>query len=77
MVEDGICDGDLVLVEHRSHAKDGEIVVAILPGEEATLKRLYHEKGRTRLQPANSQMRPLFSTDVQVRGVVIGVVRKY
>jgi repressor LexA len=78
MIEDAICDGDLVLVERRAHARDGEIVVAVLPDEEATLKR-YHPlpDGRVRLQPANSRMEPLVVPEVEVRGVVIGVVRRY
>ncbi|MHC4935039.1 MAG: transcriptional repressor LexA [Planctomycetota bacterium] len=81
MIEDGIHDGDLVIIERRSSADDGETVVAILDGEEATLKRLYREKveGRSvfRLQPANSTMAPIYAESVEVRGVVIGVVRKY
>ena len=80
MVEDAICDGDLVLVERRSEARDGEIVVAILPGElgeEATLKRLYREGEGFRLQPANSEMEPFHVAEVEVRGVVIGVLRRY
>jgi repressor LexA len=80
MIEDAICDGDLVLVERRSDARDGEIVVAILPGdtgEEATLKRLYREKGGFRLQPANREMEPFHVPEVEVRGVVIGVLRRY
>ena len=81
MIEDGIHDGDLVIVERRSSADDGELVVAIVDGEEATLKKLYRESvdGRPmfRLQPANAAMEPIFAESVEVRGVVIGVVRKY
>jgi repressor LexA len=77
MIEDAICDGDLVLVERRTHARNGETVVAVLPEEEATLKRFYRENGHVRLQPANSSMQPIIVRDVEVRGVVIGVVRRY
>lgn len=76
MIDDAIRDGDLVLVERRTTARNGETVVAILPGEEATLKRLYHENGRVRLQPANSALQPLVVDRVEVRGVVVGVVRR-
>ena len=77
MIDDSIRDGDLVLVESRSHATDGEIVVAILPDEGATLKRIYREKGRIRLQPANPALAPIYVDRVDVRGVVLGVIRKY
>lgn len=78
MVEDAIRDGDLVVVERRSDPADGQTVVAVLPGEEATLKRFYREgDGRVRLQPANAALQPLVVDDVEIRGVVIGVVRRY
>jgi len=78
MIEDHIDDGDLVVVEKREVANDGDIVVAILEGEEATLKRFYRERnGSIRLQPANSSMEPLYTTRVQVRGVVRGVIRRF
>ncbi|MEZ6036796.1 MAG: transcriptional repressor LexA [Planctomycetota bacterium] len=78
MIEDHIDDGDLVVVERRETARDGEIVVAILEDEEATLKRFYREpNGMIRLQPANSEMEPLYTSRVQVRGVVRGVIRKF
>lgn len=78
MIEDHIDDGDLVVVERRATAQDGEIVVAILDGEEATLKRFYRERnGLIRLQPANSSMEPIFTTQVQIRGVVRGVIRRF
>lgn len=77
MIEDGIHDGDIVLVESRSHARDGEMVVAVLPGEEATLKRLFREPDGVRLQPANASMEPIRVPQVEIRGVVIGVVRRY
>ena len=78
MIEDHIDDGDLVVVERRETARDGEIVVAILEDEEGTLKRFYRESnGMIRLQPANSEMEPLYTSRVQVRGVVRGVIRKF
>jgi repressor LexA len=77
MIDDGIRDGDLVLVERRTEAHDGETVVAILPGEEATLKRLYREAGGWRLEPANASLQPIHASEIEVRGVVIGVVRRY
>ena len=78
MIDDGIHDGDLVLVERRHHAPDGAIVVAVLPGEEATLKRLYRESsGGYRLEPANAAMAPIHTDELEVRGVVLGVLRRY
>ena len=77
MIEDGIHDGDLVVVRKTSSARNGQVVVAIVAGEEATLKRLYREAdGRYRLQPANSRLRPLIVDDVEVRGVVVTVIRQ-
>lgn len=75
MIEDCICDGDLVLVEKRETARNGEIVVAVLPDETATLKRFYREAGRIRLQPANAAMEPVWLDTVEIRGVVVGLVR--
>jgi repressor LexA len=78
MIEDQICDGDYVIVHRRSTARDGQIVVAILPGGEATLKRIYREPNRIRLQPSNPTMEPIYVTEnVDIQGVVIGVLRKY
>ena len=80
MVEDHIMDGDLVLVERAEAARDGEIVVAVVDGE-ATLKRFYREAdGSFRLQPANAAMQPLIiraPKQLEVRGVVKGVLRRY
>ena len=77
MIEDHILDGDRIIVEKRSHAENGEIVVALL-GNEATVKRLYRESGRVRLQPANSTMAPIYvqNEDLKIQGVVTGVLRK-
>ena len=77
MIEDQIADGDMVLVERRSTPRNGEIVVAIINDNEATLKRFFKEKGRIRLQPANSTMKPIYTNTAEVRGVVIGVLRKF
>jgi repressor LexA len=77
MIEEGIRDGDYVIVERRQTARDGETVVAIVGDNEATLKRLYREKGGFRLQPANPTMEPIFVTEVEIRGVVRGVLRRY
>jgi repressor LexA len=77
MIEDGIHDSDIVLVERRNHARDGEMVVAVLPDERATLKRLYKHGSQWRLQPAHPTMPPIFTNEVEVRGVVIGVVRRF
>ena len=80
MVEDHILDGDYILVEQTQVANPGEIVVALVGGEEATLKRFYRESGsRVRLQPANADMAPIVvpATDVKIQGRVVGVLRKY
>ncbi len=80
MIEDHIVDGDLVVVEPRNGARDGEIVVAIVDGE-ATLKRLYREGSDCyRLQPANASMTPIYvrpPSRLEIRGVVRGVIRRY
>jgi len=79
MIEDHLCDGDYVIIERRSHAKNGEQVVALLDTGEATLKRYYKEGHRIRLQPANSSMEPrIVEADrCRIQGVVIGVLRSY
>ena len=79
MIDEQICDGDFVIVEDRKTAQNGETVVALLGGSDVTLKKLYRENGRIRLQPANPAMQPIFidAEQVQVQGVVVGVMRKY
>jgi repressor LexA len=80
MREDHILDGDFIVVEQTQVANAGEIVVALVRGEEATLKRFYRETGgKVRLQPANSEMAPIVvpAAEVQIQGRVIGVLRKY
>jgi len=76
MADEHICDGDLVVCERRSEARNGETVVALLADGEATLKKFYREKGRIRLQPANPDFEPIYTDSVDIQGVVIGVVRK-
>ena len=80
MIEDGILDGDMVIVEKRETAENGEIVVALIDGIEATLKRLQKNRdGSVTLRPANSQMPPMRypSTRVRIQGVVVGQFRSY
>ncbi len=79
MVEDGILDGDYVVVEQCHSARNGEIVVALIDQEEATLKRIEQRPGEVVLHPANRQMRPLryAPAQVQVQGVVVGQMRGY
>jgi len=75
MVNAGILDGDYVVVRQQSHAKNGDIVVALLE-DEATVKTFYKEKDYIRLQPENPALDPIYSTDVQVLGKVVGVFRR-
>ncbi len=77
MIDDQIRDGDLVIVERRKQPQNGEIVVAIINGNEATLKRFFDEGNRIRLQPSNSTMSPIYTDKVEIRGVVIGSLRKF
>jgi repressor LexA len=78
MVDDGILDGDLVIIARRERADNGEMVVANVNGE-VTLKRLYHEGEKVRLQPANSMMSAIYAAarDVAVQGVVVGLMRRF
>ena len=79
MIEEQICDGDYVVVESRPEASNGETVVALLRGEEVTLKKFYREGANVRLQPANATMKPIQApaAEVQIRGVVRGLLRQY
>jgi len=77
MVEEGILEGDYVVVQYQDDAQSGDIVVAILSNGFATLKRIFFEKERIRLQPANSQMSPIYVNEVRIQGKVVGVIRKY
>ncbi len=81
MVDDHIADGDLVVVNERHTADNGEMVIAMLNGSAATVKRFYKERdGRVRLQPANDAMSPMYfdrTDDLRIEGVVVGVLRRY
>ena len=80
MIDDHICDGDRILLEHVAEARDGDIVVALVAGSETTLKRFYREAdGMVRLQPANSTLKPIVvpARDVQIQGRLLAVLRKY
>jgi repressor LexA len=80
MIDDHICSGDYVLVQRASSVRDGEIVVALVDGSDATLKRFYKEpNGKVRLQPANSNMEPIFvdQAAVEIQGRVLAVLRKF
>jgi repressor LexA len=79
MIDEQIRDGDFVIVEDRKTADNGEMVIALLNGSDATLKKFYRENGRIRLQPANPTMEPIMvpADHVQIQGVVVGVLRKY
>ncbi len=76
MINAGILNGDIVIVENRRYAEDGEIVVALID-DEATVKRFFREKDRVRLQPENSKMKPIYTTDVMILGIVIANFRFY
>jgi repressor LexA len=77
MIEDGIFDGDYVVVEEQETANNGDIVVALLEGGVATMKRFYKERDHVRLEPANSSMKPIIAKNVTIQGKVVGVIRKY
>jgi len=80
MIEEQIRDGDYIVVQAQSTAEDGEMVVALVGGDSATVKKLYRESGgRIRLQPANATMEPIIvdADEVRIQGVVVGVIRKY
>jgi repressor LexA len=77
MIDEQIRDGDLVVYEERSNPRNGDVVVALVDGEEATLKQFFKEKNRIRLQPANEKYEPIYSRNVNVQGVVIGVIRRF
>lgn len=76
-MRDEVRDGDYVIVESRDYATDGDIVVAVLEGGAATLKKYYREGDRVRLEPANSDLEPQVFDQVEIRGVVVGLVRKF
>ena len=79
MIDEQIRDGDFVIVEDRKSADNGEMVIALVGGLDVTLKKFYRENGRIRLQPANQLLQPIMvdPDQVQVQGVVVGVMRRY
>ncbi len=77
MIEDGILEGDFVVIEEQEDARNGEIVVALLENGLATLKRYFKEATRVKLQPANSNMSPIYTTNVRIQGKLVGLIRKY
>lgn len=77
MIDDGILDGDFVVVEETNQARNGDIVVAMIENGVVTLKRFFKEADRIRLQPANSAMQPIYAKTVTIQGKVTSVIRKY
>jgi repressor LexA len=77
MIDDGILDGDFVIIERNHSPQNGDVVVALLDNSYATLKRFYREAKRIRLQPANKTLKPIFSRDPLIQGVVRGVIRNF
>ena len=77
MIEEGILDGDFVVVEETNQARDGDIVVAMIESGVVTLKRFFKEPDRVRLEPANSSMQPIYARDVTIQGRCVGVIRRY
>ena len=76
MIDALIDDGDYVVVQPQATARDGDIVVALLEDNGVTLKRFYREEDRIRLQPANAEMEPIYASEIQIQGKVVGVIRK-
>jgi len=79
MIEDQICDGDLVVIEGKQEARNGETVVALVDGAEATLKRFYRSGDQVKLVPANQTMAPMefHASQIEIRGVVRGLIRHF
>ncbi|MDP3941027.1 MAG: transcriptional repressor LexA [bacterium] len=77
MIEDGILDGDFVVIERVQDATNGEIVVALVDDNLATLKRFYRENGKVVLKPANAKMEPIYPQSLKIQGKVVGLIRKY
>jgi DNA adenine methylase len=76
MIEDGIFDGDIVVIREQNTADNGQTVVAIIDDNQATLKKIYREKNRFRLQPANQSLLPFYRNEVEIRGVVVKIIRE-
>lgn len=77
MVDEGILDGDYVVVEEQETANNGDIVVALLENSLATLKRFFREETHIRLEPANAKMEPIYAKNVKIQGRVRGLIRRY
>jgi len=77
MIDEGILDGDFVVVEEQNEARDGDIVVAVLDDGMATIKRFFRQKTRVKLEPANRAYKPIFVRNVQIKGRVTGVIRRF
>lgn len=77
MIGDGIFDGDFAIIKKQSWAENGDTAVAIVDDNEATLKKYYKEKGRIRLQPANPTFSPIFRKEVEIRGIVVKIIRDF
>lgn len=77
MIEDGILDGDFVVIERADTAVNGDIVVALVDNNLATLKRFYNENGKVVLKPANAEMQPIYPNSLTIQGKAVGIVRKF
>ncbi|MDD2258030.1 transcriptional repressor LexA [Candidatus Falkowbacteria bacterium] len=77
MIGDGIFDGDFAIIKKQDYAADGDTVVAVIDDNEATLKRFYREKNRIRLQPANPTFSPIYRKEVEIRGIVVKIIREF
>lgn len=77
MIEEGIFDNDIVITKKQSVADNGDMVVAIIDENEATLKKFYVEKDKIKLQPANPKYEPIYRKDVEIRGVVVKIIRNF
>lgn len=80
MIDEQICDGDYVVVQERKAAENGEMVIALVDGNAATVKKFFRERdGRVRLQPANEHLSPMYfrDADLAIQGIVVGVLRRY
>ena len=77
MIDAGIMDGDIVVLRQQDTAENGEIVVAMTPEDEATLKRIFYEDGRVRLQPENATMSPIYVDNVSVLGKLVALIRQF
>jgi DNA adenine methylase len=77
MIDEGIFNGDIVIIKEQQTADNGQTVVAIIDDNQATLKKIYREKNRFRLQPANQALLPFYRTEVEIRGIVVKIIREF